>query len=70
MGAAIAYLDQVKGLPAAQVYGSPTTRDITISGYTLRSAILVKATPSAPISFNGGEIMPQLELEFHSEVWE
>lgn len=70
LGAAIAYIDQVRGLPAAQVYGSTVTRDITIGGYTLRQAILVKATPSAPISFAGGEIMPSLELEFHSELWE
>ena len=68
--AAINYLEEMKNLPSNLVYGSPPLRNITIGGYTLRKAYLAKASPSAAITFVGGAVMPQLELEFHSEVWE
>jgi len=69
-GSAIAFIDQARNSNTDQILGSPTYEDINLGGYILRNAILTKATPSAPITFNGLAIMPNLELVYESQSFE
>jgi hypothetical protein len=69
-GSALAYINQAVNAAVSQIIGTPSYRDINVGGYTLRSAVLVKATPTASISFNGLQIMPSLELVYESQVFE
>lgn len=69
-GSAISFIEQAKRSNIDQVVGSPIYEDISLGGYVLQRAILKKATPSAPIVFNGGAIMPLLELVYESDVFE
>jgi len=69
-GSAIAFIDQARTSNTDQILGSPTYEDINLGGYILRNAILTKATPSAPITFNGLAIMPNLELVYESQSFE
>lgn len=69
-GAALSFIDQARNSAIDQIIGTPPYEDINLGGYVLRNAVLVKATPSAPIVFNGGAIMPNLELVYESQVFE
>ena len=69
-GAAIGFIDQARTASVSQILGTPVYEDINMGGYVLQQAVLVKATPSAPIVFNGGAIMPNLELVYESQVFE
>lgn len=69
-GSAIAFIDQARNTNIDQINGTPVYEDIALGGYTLRNAILTKATPSAPITFNGISIMPTLELVYESQSFE
>lgn len=61
------FIDQAQATPLALVYGSAVLEDITLGGYTVRSAVLVKVTPTLPINVAGQDLMESLELEYHSQ---
>ncbi|MBN3946415.1 MAG: hypothetical protein HWQ38_07955 [Nostoc sp. NMS7] len=54
---------------AGLINGSVTGEDIDILGYIVRSAVLTKVTPTAPINVNGFNIFDKIELLFESQVY-
>jgi len=69
-GDALAYINQAINSPVDQIIGTPPYEDINMGGYILQKAVLVKATPTPCISFNGLQIMPTLELVYESQIFE
>jgi hypothetical protein len=69
-GDAAGYISQAVSSTVSQIIGTPVYEDINMGGYTLRRAVLVKATPTPSISFSGMQIMPSLELVYESQIFE
>ena len=68
---AIPFIEQARNTPRNIVNNVSVGEDITLnSGVTIKDAVLVKATPTEPIQFNNTWVMPDLELEYHSKVFD
>lgn len=68
---ALVFIEQAKNTPKNIVNNVSVGEDLVFnSGVTLQQAFLVKATPTEPIRFNDTWVMPSLELEYHSKVFD
>jgi hypothetical protein len=68
---ALVFIDEAKNTPKNIANNVLVGQDITFnSGIVLKEAYLVKATPTEPIQFNTTWVMPSLELEYHSKVFD
>ena len=68
---ALVFIEEAKNTPKNIVNNITVGEDLTFnSGITLKQAFLVKATPTEPIQFNTTWVMPSLELEYHSKVFD